>query len=389
VSPDSSFVHATAEYERWRASRIPVVEDDLAAKHEKMTQSPFVLLRGTYYRFLQQFPAIVPEAAEAPKAIAVGDLHIENYGTWRDASSRLGWGINDFDEIDIQPYTLDLVRLATSALMAISEDHLALRPADACAAILRGWQDRIEHGLPTTFILGDRHGHLLKLASETFETPLRFARSIEKLPAFDGKLPKPAAKLLAQVAPWGGFDAALRTRVAGVGSLGSRRIVIAGELGGGLLVREAKQIPGPASMWVSPKGERPRGLADLVADSRGPSADPWRRQSAKWVLRPLAPDASRLELAAIKHKHDEGAYLHDMGAEAANVHLVSHSQAASVKALRKDAARRPEGWLHGAAGKMAELTIRDHQEWIASRAEPSLTAHGQTFNTGTATAHKA
>jgi hypothetical protein len=157
--------------------------------------------------------------------------------------------------------------------------------------------------------------------------------------------------------------------VAGVGSLGSRRIVIAGELGGGLLVREAKQIPGPASMCVSPKGERPRGLADLVAESRGPSADPWRRQSAKWVLRPLAPDTSRVELAAIKHKHDEEAYLHDMGAEAANVHLVSHSQAASAKALRKDAAKRPEGWLHEAAGKMAELTVRDHQEWVASRAD--------------------
>jgi len=30
--------------------------------------------------------------------LAVGDLHVENFGTWRDAEGRLIWGVNDFDE---------------------------------------------------------------------------------------------------------------------------------------------------------------------------------------------------------------------------------------------------------------------------------------------------
>jgi hypothetical protein len=334
-----------------------------------MEQSPFVLLRGSYYRFLQQLPVRVPDVTKAPKAVVVGDLHIENYGTWRDASGRIGWGINDFDEIDVQPYTVDLVRLATSALLAIAESRIALHPNDVCAAILDGWTARIEHGLPTTFVLGERHAHLLKLASETFVTPLRFAQGLEALPRFEGKLPKPAAKLLDEVVPWPGFNPELRGRTAGVGSLGSRRVVAFGELGGGLLAREAKQIPGPASMWLAPKAEHPRGLADLVAASRGASADPWRRQSPKWVLRPLAPDASRLELASLKRKHDEAAYLRDMGAEAANIHLVPHSQAAAAKALRKDAHKRADGWLHDAAVKLVESTNRDHTEWVASERE--------------------
>ena len=30
--------------------------------------------------------------------LSVGDLHVENFGTWRDSEGRLIWGINDFDE---------------------------------------------------------------------------------------------------------------------------------------------------------------------------------------------------------------------------------------------------------------------------------------------------
>ena len=52
-----------------------------------------------------------------PKVLAVGDLHIENFGTWRDSEGRLVWGVNDFDETWRLPYTQDLVRLTTSTLI--------------------------------------------------------------------------------------------------------------------------------------------------------------------------------------------------------------------------------------------------------------------------------
>jgi uncharacterized protein (DUF2252 family) len=74
----------------------------------------------------------------APTVLAIGDLHVENYGTWRDAEGRLVWGINDFDEAFPLPYTIDLVRLATSARLAIQPGHLSLTSAPACAAILEG-----------------------------------------------------------------------------------------------------------------------------------------------------------------------------------------------------------------------------------------------------------
>ena len=144
-----SFTKSTEAYEAWRGSRAPIVTADLELKHERLRTSPFVFLRGTYYRFLEQFVAGQPELAKAPAVVAVGDLHIENFGTWRDHDARLVWGVNDFDEADLLPYTIDLARLATSALLAIEEGHMAIDAADACEALLDGWRERVEGGQPS------------------------------------------------------------------------------------------------------------------------------------------------------------------------------------------------------------------------------------------------
>src|SRR5580658_26664 len=106
---------ATQQYETWLAGHIRVLKDDLAAKHELMAQDAFAFLRATFYRWMQVFPALCPKTDDAPAVLAVGDLHVENYGTWRDAEGRLVWGINDFDEAFPLPYTVDLARLAASA----------------------------------------------------------------------------------------------------------------------------------------------------------------------------------------------------------------------------------------------------------------------------------
>lgn len=39
--------------------------------------------------------------------MAVGDLHVENFGTWRDIEGRLVWGVNDFDEAHPLSYAND------------------------------------------------------------------------------------------------------------------------------------------------------------------------------------------------------------------------------------------------------------------------------------------
>ena len=110
-------VESTEKYEDWLRKQLgdEVVEPDLVEKHERMSDGAFTFLRATYWRWAERDPDICSDLASAPKVLAVGDIHVENYGTWRDNEGRLVWGVNDFDEAAVMPYALDLVRLATSA----------------------------------------------------------------------------------------------------------------------------------------------------------------------------------------------------------------------------------------------------------------------------------
>ena len=136
----------TRRYESWLRRQCDVVEDDLTYKHKRMRKNAFVLLRATYYRWTKEIEAWCPELANAPCVLAIGDAHTENFGTWRDREGRLVWGVNDFDEAAVMPYTLDLVRLATSA--ALAPDRL-LSLQQTCAAILWGYRQGLAEPRPT------------------------------------------------------------------------------------------------------------------------------------------------------------------------------------------------------------------------------------------------
>src|SRR5262249_36507265 len=118
---------------------IAIVDSDLRLKHQKMAGDAFQFLRATFYRWITLWNELCTDLTNSPAVLAVGDLHIENFGTWRDAEGRLIWGINDFDEAFPLPYANDLVRLATSALLAIQEQKLSVNAGATCDAILSGY----------------------------------------------------------------------------------------------------------------------------------------------------------------------------------------------------------------------------------------------------------
>src|SRR5213592_1731729 len=105
-----NFHKATAKYEAWLGRHLNLIDIDVAAKHDAMRQAKFPFLRATYYRWAETFPQVCEKLAQAVHVLGVGDLHVENFGTWRDVEGRLVWGINDFDEASPIPYTQDLVR---------------------------------------------------------------------------------------------------------------------------------------------------------------------------------------------------------------------------------------------------------------------------------------
>jgi len=169
--------HATEDYETWLGGQVRLVQSDLGLKHELMAQDAFSFLRATFYRWIQLFPLLCPKLADAPTVLAVGDLHVENYGTWRDAEGRLVWGINDFDEAFPLPYTSDLVRLATS----VGLSQLSLDPAEAGEAILAGYFDGLENG-GRPFVLSETNRWLRDAVTSGLRDPTLFWEKLAALP---------------------------------------------------------------------------------------------------------------------------------------------------------------------------------------------------------------
>jgi uncharacterized protein (DUF2252 family) len=78
---------------------------------------------------------------DAPKVLAVADLHVNSFETWQDAEGRLYWGVDDFDESYSLAYRNDIVRLAASLKIVIDADSLSIRFKDGCDAILDGYRN--------------------------------------------------------------------------------------------------------------------------------------------------------------------------------------------------------------------------------------------------------
>src|SRR5262249_31824260 len=88
--------------------------------------------------------------------------------------------------------------------------------------------------------------------------------------------------------------------------------------------------------------------------------DPCLAVHGHWLVRRLAPDSSRIELASLPHGRDEDRLLWTMGWETANLHLGTPSQRRRVLA---DLARRKTAWLPKAAARMHEAVTRDWRKW--------------------------
>ena len=76
-------------------------------------------------------------------------------------------------------------------------------------------------------------------------------------------------------------------------------------------------------------------------------------------MRRLAPDCSRIELAALPRARDEVRLLYDMGWETANIHLGS----AKPRTILKDLEKRPRNWLFDAARKMEKAVLTDFEAY--------------------------
>ena len=349
---------STRGYEIWLARTVPLVRADLDLKHRLMAADAFSFQRATFYRWAQLWPEICGELADAPAVLAVGDLHVENFGTWRDAEGRLIWGINDFDETVTLPYTQDLVRLGTSALLAIEASQLTLSPRRACAAIIQGYTGSLRAG-GGPVVLAERYRWLRDLAIARLKDQRPFWNNLRGLPDAPAHWHPHARRLLKGALPVRGLTVRFVQRQAGAGSLGRLRLVALADWRGGMVAREVKPLAPSAWLWAQGSRLLPPRYREIIRCAvRVP--DPFLSVHGKWLIRRLAPDGSRIELASLPRNREENRLLWMMGWETANMHLGSVDK---VRAILTDLGERKSNWLASAAARMAQAVERDWRRW--------------------------
>ena len=359
-------VEATRSFEAWLKAQITIVRPDLDYKHQQMRADPFLFFRATYYRWSQLWPEYCRKLARAEETYVVGDLHIENFGTWRDAEGRLVWGVNDFDEAHPMAFPNDLVRLAVSAFLAAEASaHFHLTPEEICQQLTDGYRDQGEAG-GEAFVLMEKHPELRHMAVQDLRQPAPFWERLEaKTVPARRPLPSSARKAIRDLLP-GGVEPSYRilTKPKGLGSLGRQRFLALAQHHGGIIAREAKEVAPSAWLWASGRGKRcgnGNPWLEKIVRAAVRCPDPWWEVRHGWRVRRLAPDCSRIDIDELVHHRDLASLLHAMGAETANVHLGTPRK--GRKRIRAEWADLPRNWLLHAANDMHKICLKEWRDF--------------------------
>jgi hypothetical protein len=354
------FASSMRAYERWLSAALDgdLWPDRLREKHRKMRTSAFVFLRATYWRWAETILIICPDLARAPAVLGVADIHLENYGVWRDREGRLVWGVNDFDEAAEMPFAIDLVRLATSALL-VRPDR-AMPTGEICGAILAGYRQGLEE--PKAIVLDRDWAWLRQLVVVTDKERAKFWGKIEQ--AAYKPAPRRYIEALASAMPQPNLQIRTAPRTAGTGSLGRPRWIGVTDWHGTPVVREVKVIL--ASAW--PPGVRCTGAEqamrnDAAARGKFRANDPWYRLKGNLLVRRLSPNNRKLEAEGGSIELLTPDMLRAMGLELANVHLGTGNRRG---AILRDLARREDDWLGANTKRAAAAVTRDYEEWKAT-----------------------
>jgi Uncharacterized protein conserved in bacteria (DUF2252) len=347
-----SIIDDTERYESWLHQRCKVVKHGLHKKHSRMAEDPFKFFRATSYRFARKLPVLFPQLVDAIHVPSVGDAHIANWGTWRDAEGRLVWGVNDFDDAALLPYTCDLLRLATSARLS---GDVAGKAEQQATAILSGYRDGLSKPGPQ-FINVDVLW-MRELVRRPSASPSEFRRKLKDADKVEP--PTEVVEALLDQSPSGCTDIVYRAWQRGGGSLGRPRFVAAAQWHGGPIVREAKALVPSSWDWAANR----TGAAPLflnLAYGRYRSPDPFLNLSSGYIIRRIAPDSQKLDTADAIVQTDSLAWLSAMGTDLASIHL---GNPGVKKGIVNDLERRQVNWLADSADIALRQVEKDYNIW--------------------------
>lgn len=298
----------------------------LEMKYARMATDPFTFFRGTCHLFYEDLPE-EEIFREAPAVWVCGDLHLENFGSYRGDNGLAYFDVNDFDEGGLAPATWELARFLTSLWLAAEKIQVNPKQGlsleriflDAYVAALADGKARwVERDTAVGMIrdlLSTQQGRRAFLEGRTDRTKdgrRRLKLSEGKALAVSPEERQTLERFMgtfaqAQSRPRFFQFRDVARRVAGTGSLGVRRYVLLVEGKGSpddnCLLDLKKALPSslegrfqlPQPAWKNPAArvvsiqQRMQAIAPALLR-------PVDFERESWVLRELQPTSDRLSL---------------------------------------------------------------------------------------------
>lgn len=305
----------------------------LALKYAAMRRDALTFFRGTAHLFYHDWPNKSP-LDETPLTWACGDLHLENFGSYKAMNGLAYFDINDFDEAGLAPAGRDLARFATSALLAAAELHITSIEARAAWILARQsyaaqlsagkamWIERATARGVVKRLLErvKKRSRAMLLASRTVRVDGRRRFRVDGRRALE--LPnaerRSVGRLLGAISVCRDDPSYYRVldvvrRVAGTGSLGLRRwaILVNGHGGpNGQVLLDLKQAA-PSAMLPIPSVTQPKWASEadrvVTIQERVQAQSPALLHALSvgrdsYILRELQPSEDRLSLDKARHR---------------------------------------------------------------------------------------
>lgn len=395
MTSQSGIAARIARYHEGRAS------DLVARKYALMAASPFAFYRGSCQLFFDAWPKHSP-LDETPPVWACGDLHFENFGSYKGDNRLVYFDLNDFDEAALLPIGWELTRFVASVFVGASAIGVGRSDATALAkcyldafttSLASGkarWIERETASGMARELLDvvqlRKRKKLIAKRSEVRGGRRRLVVDGEKTLTADKRDVKRARALIQKVAADDGrtkFFTVLDVarRIAGTGSLGLTRWVVLVEGHGGAAghylidVKEARpSAPSPYSPYRQPKWAT--DAARIVAvQQRVQAVMPALLHAAKsggasFVVRELQPTQDRLRLEStsinVARLREAMTSMAQLTAWAA-LRAGGRQGSATIDDLLDFAAERHwKAEVLGAARRVAAQTLSDWQEFRAS-----------------------
>jgi uncharacterized protein (DUF2252 family) len=121
-------------------------EPTISLKYDAMVESLFRFYRGTNHIFYEDLSNLVDIPA-SPVSLICGDLHLENFGSFKGENRQVYFDLNDFDEALIAPAIWEIYRMVTSIFVAFETLDIEGKKARHMAELfLKTYSESLQKG---------------------------------------------------------------------------------------------------------------------------------------------------------------------------------------------------------------------------------------------------